>query len=175
VRPVHARTNAKLYKHNTQKSVLDRYWTVGLQLIHSTGPVRSTRRWTVRSLQLVLLKVQLIILLCGGRTEQRFVMSRSFQMNEPLLLLLCLNWVIVIDEIEELVKANVQLKISVRYLSVLTRTWTYTPLLCVDCHDISWSQLLWTYAQYTTICRQVCLISFHILLIFYWKIKYVTV
>jgi len=30
--------------------VLDRYWTVGLQLIYSTGPVRSTRRWTVRSL-----------------------------------------------------------------------------------------------------------------------------
>ena len=50
VQPVHARTNAKLYKHSTQKSVLNQYWTVGLQLIYSTGPVRSTRRWTVRSL-----------------------------------------------------------------------------------------------------------------------------
>jgi len=45
---------AKLYKHSTQKSVLDRYWTVDLQLIYSTGPVRSTRRWTVRSLVLDL-------------------------------------------------------------------------------------------------------------------------
>ena len=46
---------------STQKSVLDRYWTVGLQLIYSTGPVRSTRRWTVRSLPIT----DLVSALCG--------------------------------------------------------------------------------------------------------------
>jgi len=39
-----------LYQVWVGRPVLDRYWTVGLQLIYSTGPVRSTRRWTVRSL-----------------------------------------------------------------------------------------------------------------------------
>jgi len=43
------------YKHSTQKSVLDRYWTIGLQLIYSTGLVRSTRRWTVHSLMFIQL------------------------------------------------------------------------------------------------------------------------